>query len=167
MLGWQTGPPIGMEICSMGKITDWLSKVKLREAEDKSKAKIKSIFKLTKNKDDQKTNFMECNVDERISIMDRRIENESQEEVEGEQEVETQESEQGQSTESLSNQIKPEEPNPLACYLDKAIKENKEWATFDPKMWEEWSNRNIPPSSEYDDYIEKTSIKKPKLKLMP
>ncbi|MBW0565028.1 hypothetical protein O181_104743 [Austropuccinia psidii MF-1] len=76
---------------------------------------------------------MECNLDERLSIMDRGIENEPQEEVEGDQEVETQEPEQGPSTEALSNQIKPEEPKSLAWYLDKAIKENKEWATFDPK----------------------------------
>ncbi|MBW0524610.1 hypothetical protein O181_064325 [Austropuccinia psidii MF-1] len=101
MLGWQTGPPRGMELCSMQKMKYWFSK----------------------------------------------------EEVEGDQEVETQEPEQEPSTEALSNQIKPEEPKSLAWYLDKAIKENKEWATFDPKRWEEGKTRNLPPSSEYDDYI--------------
>ncbi|MBW0577932.1 hypothetical protein O181_117647 [Austropuccinia psidii MF-1] len=50
MLGWQTGPPRRMELCSMGKIKDWFSKVKLKEDEDKSKAKIKSVFKSTKKK---------------------------------------------------------------------------------------------------------------------
>ncbi|MBW0512009.1 hypothetical protein O181_051724 [Austropuccinia psidii MF-1] len=130
-------PYVRMELCSMGKIKDWFSKVKLKEAEDKSKSKIKSIFKSTKNKDYQKIKSMECNLDERLSIMDRGIENEPQEEVEGDQEVETQEPEQGPSTEALSNQIKSEEPKSLAWYLDKEIKENKEWATFDPQKWEE------------------------------
>ncbi|MBW0516367.1 hypothetical protein O181_056082 [Austropuccinia psidii MF-1] len=51
MLGWQTGPPRGMELCSIGKMKDFFSKVKLKEAEDKYKEKIKSIFKSTKNKD--------------------------------------------------------------------------------------------------------------------
>ncbi|MBW0549635.1 hypothetical protein O181_089350 [Austropuccinia psidii MF-1] len=37
MLGWQTGPPRGMELCSMGEIKDCFSKVKVKEAEDKSK----------------------------------------------------------------------------------------------------------------------------------
>ncbi|MBW0561810.1 hypothetical protein O181_101525 [Austropuccinia psidii MF-1] len=88
---------------------------------------------------------MECNLDERLSIMDRGIENESQEEVEGDKEVEERESEQGSMTEALSNKIKLEEPESLAWYLDKAIIENKEWATFDPKKWEEVMNRNLPP----------------------
>ncbi|MBW0582107.1 hypothetical protein O181_121822 [Austropuccinia psidii MF-1] len=167
MLGWQTGPPRGMELCSMGKIKDWFSKVKLKEAEDKSKEKIKSIFKSTKNKDYQKIKSMECNLDERLSIMDRGIENEPQEEVEGDQEVETQEPEQGPSTEALSNQIKSEEPKSLAWYLDKAIKENKEWATFDPKKWEEWINRNLPPSSEYEDYVKNKNPQVNNLSLSP
>ncbi|MBW0532180.1 hypothetical protein O181_071895 [Austropuccinia psidii MF-1] len=131
------------------------TEIKLREAEDKSKEKIKSIFKSTKNKDYQKIKSMECNLDERLSIMDRGLENEPQEEVEGDQEVETQEQEQGPSIEALSNQIKLTEPKSLAWYLDKAIKENKEWATFDPKKWEEWINRNLPPSSEYEEYVKK------------
>ncbi|MBW0525220.1 hypothetical protein O181_064935 [Austropuccinia psidii MF-1] len=93
-LGWQTGPPRGMELCSMGKINDWFSKVKFKEAEDKSKAKIKITFKSTKNKDYQKMKSIECNLDERLSIMDRGIENQPQEELEGDQEVETQKPEQ-------------------------------------------------------------------------
>ncbi|MBW0592551.1 hypothetical protein O181_132266 [Austropuccinia psidii MF-1] len=125
MLGWQTGPPRGME--------------RLKDAEYKSKAEMKIIFKSNQNKDYQKG-----------------IENEPQEEVERDQEVETQKPELVPSTESLSNQIKPEEPKSLALYLGKAIKENKEWTTFDPKKWEEWINRNLPPSSEYDDYVKKT-----------
>ncbi|MBW0580617.1 hypothetical protein O181_120332 [Austropuccinia psidii MF-1] len=32
MLGWQTIPPRGMELCSMGKIKDWFRKVKIKEA---------------------------------------------------------------------------------------------------------------------------------------
>ncbi|MBW0587236.1 hypothetical protein O181_126951 [Austropuccinia psidii MF-1] len=96
---------------------------------------------------------MECNLDERLSIMDRGIENESQEEVEGDQEVGTQEPEQGSSTKAIPNQIKSEEPKSLVWYLDKEINKNKEWATFDPKTWEEWINRNLPPSSEYEDYV--------------
>ncbi|MBW0570742.1 hypothetical protein O181_110457 [Austropuccinia psidii MF-1] len=99
--------------------------------------------------------------------MDRGIENEPQEEVEGDQEVETQEQEQGPSTEAQSNQIKPEEPKSLAWYLDKAIKENKEWATFDPKKWEEWINRNLPPSSGYDYYIKKKNPQVKNLRLSP
>ncbi|MBW0575427.1 hypothetical protein O181_115142 [Austropuccinia psidii MF-1] len=89
--------------------------------------------------------------------MDRGIENEPQEEVEGDQEVETKKPEQGPSTKALSNQIKPEEPKSLAWYLDKAINEKKEWATFDPKKWEKWINRNIPPSSEYKYYFNNKS----------
>ncbi|MBW0570912.1 hypothetical protein O181_110627 [Austropuccinia psidii MF-1] len=100
---------------------------------------------------------MGCNVDERLSRMDWGIDNESQEEVEGDQDIETQEPEQGPSTEALSSQITPEEPKSLAWYFEKAIKENKEWATFDPKTWEEWMNRNITPSAEYDDYIKKNT----------
>ncbi|MBW0587506.1 hypothetical protein O181_127221, partial [Austropuccinia psidii MF-1] len=99
--------------------------------------------------------------------MDRGIENEPQEEVEGDQEVETQEPEQGPSTEALSNQIKSEEPKSLAWYLDKAIKENKEWATFDPKKWEEWINRNLPPSSEYEDYVKNKNPQVNNLSLSP
>ncbi|MBW0543669.1 hypothetical protein O181_083384 [Austropuccinia psidii MF-1] len=95
MLGWKTGPPRGMELCSMGKIKNWFSKVKLKEAEDKSKVKIKSIFKSTKNKEYQKIKSMEGNLDEILSIMDRGIENEPQEEVEGDQEVETQKARKG------------------------------------------------------------------------
>ncbi|MBW0531042.1 hypothetical protein O181_070757 [Austropuccinia psidii MF-1] len=91
--------------------------------------------------------------------MHRGIENESQEEVEGDQEVEAQEPEQGLSTEALSNQIKSEEPKSLAWYLDKAIEENKEWATFDPKKLEEWINRTLPPSNKYDDYIKNKTLK--------
>ncbi|MBW0532537.1 hypothetical protein O181_072252 [Austropuccinia psidii MF-1] len=72
---------------------------------------------------------------------------EPQEEKEGDQEVETQKPEKRPSTEALSNQTKPEEPKSLAWYL------NKEWATFDSKTQEELTNRNLPPSSEYDDYI--------------
>ncbi|MBW0587129.1 hypothetical protein O181_126844, partial [Austropuccinia psidii MF-1] len=83
------------------------------------------------------------------------------------QEVETQEPEQGPSTEALSNQIKPEEPKSLAWYLDKAIKENKEWATFEPKNWEEWINRNLPPSSEYDDSIKDKNPQVNNLSLSP
>ncbi|MBW0512187.1 hypothetical protein O181_051902 [Austropuccinia psidii MF-1] len=74
ILGWQTGPPIGMELCSMGKIKDWFRKVRLKEVEDKSKAKIKRIFRLTKNKDYQKIKCMEFNADKILSIMDRGIE---------------------------------------------------------------------------------------------
>ncbi|MBW0585942.1 hypothetical protein O181_125657 [Austropuccinia psidii MF-1] len=110
---------------------------------------------------------MECNLDERLSIMDRGIENEPQEEVEGDQEVETQEPEQGPSTEALSNQIKPEEPKTLAWYLDKAIKANKEWATFDPQKWEEWINRNQSPSSEYEDYVKNKNPQVKNLSLSP
>ncbi|MBW0540471.1 hypothetical protein O181_080186 [Austropuccinia psidii MF-1] len=135
MLGWQTGQPRGMELCSIGKIKDCFSKVKLKEAENKSKEKIKRTFKSTKNKDYQKIKSMELNLGEGLSIMDSGIENEPQEEVEGDQKVETQNPEQVTSTEALSNQIKPEEPKSLAWYLDKAIKENKEWATFDPRKW--------------------------------
>ncbi|MBW0506453.1 hypothetical protein O181_046168 [Austropuccinia psidii MF-1] len=91
MLGWNTGPPRGMEIYSMGKIKDCFRKVKLKEAEDKSKAKIESIFKSTKNIDHQKINSVECNLDERLSIMDKGIENEPKEEVERDQEAEKQE----------------------------------------------------------------------------
>ncbi|MBW0575076.1 hypothetical protein O181_114791 [Austropuccinia psidii MF-1] len=167
MLGCKTGPPTGMELCSMGKIKDWFSKVKLKEAEDKSKSKIKSIFKSTKNKDYQKIKSMECSVDEILSIMDRGIDNKPQEELEGDQEVETQEPEKGPSTEALSNQIKPEEPKSLAWYLDKAIKENKEWATFDPKKWEEWINRNLPPSREYKDYVKNENTQVSNLSLSP
>ncbi|MBW0543349.1 hypothetical protein O181_083064 [Austropuccinia psidii MF-1] len=101
VLGWQKGPPRGMELCSMGKMKDWFSKVKLKEAEDKSKAKIKSIFKSTKNKDYQAIKSNQCNVDETLSIIDKGIENVPQEEVEGDQEVETQEPEQGHSPEAL------------------------------------------------------------------
>ncbi|MBW0572693.1 hypothetical protein O181_112408 [Austropuccinia psidii MF-1] len=98
--------------------------------------------------------------------MDWGIDNESQEEVEGNQDVETQEPEQGPSTEALSSQITQEEPKSLAWYFEKAIKENKEWAAFDPKKWKEWINRNIPPSTEYDDYIKKnTQVNN--LKLIP
>ncbi|MBW0572620.1 hypothetical protein O181_112335 [Austropuccinia psidii MF-1] len=86
--------------------------------------------------------------------MHRVIENKPQEEVKCYQEVE-----QGPSTEALSSQITPEEPKLLSWYLDNAIKENNEWDTFDPKKGEEWSNINLPPSSEYDDYIKKPSIK--------
>ncbi|MBW0490712.1 hypothetical protein O181_030427 [Austropuccinia psidii MF-1] len=106
MLGWQTQPLRGMEIFSMGKIEDWFSELKLTEDEDKSKAKIKSIFKTTKNKDYQKIKSMECNLDEGLSIMDRGIQNEPQEEVEGDQEVEKKKKEQGPSTEAQSSQIK-------------------------------------------------------------
>ncbi|MBW0554971.1 hypothetical protein O181_094686 [Austropuccinia psidii MF-1] len=120
-------------------------KLKFKEAEDKSKANIRRIYKSTQNKDYQKIKSMECNLDERFSIMGRGIETEYQEEVEGDQEVETQEQEQGLSTEALSNQIKPEELKSLAWYLDKEIKENKEWATFDHKTWEEWISRILPP----------------------
>ncbi|MBW0557979.1 hypothetical protein O181_097694 [Austropuccinia psidii MF-1] len=48
MLGWQTGPPRGIELCSMGKIKDWSSKVKSKESEDKSKAKNKKSFQINK-----------------------------------------------------------------------------------------------------------------------
>ncbi|MBW0562070.1 hypothetical protein O181_101785 [Austropuccinia psidii MF-1] len=136
MLGWPTGPLRRMELCLMGKIKDWFSKVKLKEDEDKSKPKIKNIFKSTKNKYYKKIIYIECNLDVRLSIMDRGIDNEPQEEVEGDQEVEAQKPEEGPSTEAISNQNKKEEPKSLAWYLDKAIKENKEWATFDPKKWE-------------------------------
>ncbi|MBW0538641.1 hypothetical protein O181_078356 [Austropuccinia psidii MF-1] len=91
--------------------------------------------------------------------MDRGKDNQSREEVEGDQEVETQDPEQGPSTEALSNQIKPEDARSLDWYLDKAIKENKKWATFDTKKWDEWINRNLPPSSEYDDYIKNKALK--------
>ncbi|MBW0557980.1 hypothetical protein O181_097695 [Austropuccinia psidii MF-1] len=99
--------------------------------------------------------------------MDRGIENEPQEEFEGNQEVETQEPEHGPSTESLSNQIKPEEPKSLAWYLDKEIKENKEWATFDPKRWEGCINMNLPPSSKYDDFIKNKNLQVNNLNLIP
>ncbi|MBW0573841.1 hypothetical protein O181_113556 [Austropuccinia psidii MF-1] len=85
--------------------------------------------------------------------MDGGIENEPQEELEGDQEVEIQESEHRRSTEALSNQMKLEQPKSLAWYLDKAIKENKGWATFDPKKRQEWINQNLPTSSEYEDYV--------------
>ncbi|MBW0551536.1 hypothetical protein O181_091251 [Austropuccinia psidii MF-1] len=88
--------------------------------------------------------------------MDRGMENEPQEEVEGNQEIETQDPEQRPFTEALSSQITPEEPKSLAWYLDKVIEENKEWDIFDPKRWEEWMKKDLPPSSEYDYYIEKT-----------
>ncbi|MBW0467818.1 hypothetical protein O181_007533 [Austropuccinia psidii MF-1] len=98
---------------------------------------------------------MECNLDEILYIMVRGIENEAQEEVEGDQEVETQDQEKEPSTGELLTQIKLEEPKSLAWYLDKEIKENKECATFDLRKWEEWNNRNLSPSSEYDYYIKK------------
>ncbi|MBW0565958.1 hypothetical protein O181_105673 [Austropuccinia psidii MF-1] len=50
MLWWKTGPPRVMELCSMTKKEDFLIKVRLKEAEDKSKAKIKSILKSTKKR---------------------------------------------------------------------------------------------------------------------
>ncbi|MBW0460676.1 hypothetical protein O181_000391 [Austropuccinia psidii MF-1] len=90
---------------------------------------------------------MECNVDARLSIMDEGIENAPQEEVEGDQEVETQEPEQEPSTEALSNQIKPEEPKSLAWYLDKAMEENKEWATFDPKKCKQLKPKSNEPEN--------------------
>ncbi|MBW0592977.1 hypothetical protein O181_132692 [Austropuccinia psidii MF-1] len=45
MLGWQTGPTRGMELCSIGKVKYWFRNVKLKEDEDESKSEIKSIFK--------------------------------------------------------------------------------------------------------------------------
>ncbi|MBW0484145.1 hypothetical protein O181_023860 [Austropuccinia psidii MF-1] len=113
-LGWKTGPSRGMELFPMGQMKDWFSKVILKECEDKSKSKIKTISKSTKNKDYQKMMSMECNLDKILSIMDRGIEKEPQEEVERDQAVERQELEEGPSTEALSRQIKPEEPNSLA-----------------------------------------------------
>ncbi|MBW0497772.1 hypothetical protein O181_037487 [Austropuccinia psidii MF-1] len=110
---------------------------------------------------------MECNLDERLSIMDKGIENEPQEEVERDQEVETQELKQGPSTEEKSSQITPEEGKSLAWNLEKALKENKEWATFDSKRWEEWINRNPPPSIEYDDYIKNKKPQANSLSLSP
>ncbi|MBW0485353.1 hypothetical protein O181_025068 [Austropuccinia psidii MF-1] len=98
--------------------------------------------------------------------MNRGIENEPQEEVEGYQEVETQDQEQGPSTEALSIQIKPDKPKSLAWYLDKAIKENKEWDIFDHKKWEEWINRALQLLSEYYYYIKKNHSSK-QLKLKP
>ncbi|MBW0553787.1 hypothetical protein O181_093502 [Austropuccinia psidii MF-1] len=91
---WQTGPPRGIELCSMGKRKDWFRKVKFKEAEDRSKAKIESIFKSAKNKYYQTIKSMGCNLDGKLSIMDSGIENEPQEEVEGDQEVEAQDQEQ-------------------------------------------------------------------------
>ncbi|MBW0541701.1 hypothetical protein O181_081416 [Austropuccinia psidii MF-1] len=99
--------------------------------------------------------------------MDRGIENEPQEEVEGDQEVETQEKEQGPSKEALSNQITPEELKSLAWYIDKEIKENKEYTTYDPKKWEKWINPNLPPLSEYDDYIKNQKHQVKNLSLSP
>ncbi|MBW0506547.1 hypothetical protein O181_046262 [Austropuccinia psidii MF-1] len=87
--------------------------------------------------------------------MNSGIDIEPQREVGGDQEVEKQEPGQGPSTEAPSNQIKSEEPNSLPLNLDKAIKENKEWPTFDPKRWDEWIKINLPPSSEYDSFIKK------------
>ncbi|MBW0534791.1 hypothetical protein O181_074506 [Austropuccinia psidii MF-1] len=49
MLEWQTGPPRGMELCSMGKIMYWFRKVKLKESEEKSKAQIKNASKKKKH----------------------------------------------------------------------------------------------------------------------
>ncbi|MBW0562006.1 hypothetical protein O181_101721 [Austropuccinia psidii MF-1] len=105
---------------------------------------------------------MECNLDEILSIIDRGIEHEPQEEVEGEQEPE-----QGLSTEELSSQLTPEETKSLAWYLDKEIKENREWATLDPKNWEEWVNRTQLPSSGYNDYIRNTNPQVNNLRLSP
>ncbi|MBW0530983.1 hypothetical protein O181_070698 [Austropuccinia psidii MF-1] len=73
--------------------------------------------------------------------MEREVEIESKEKVEGDQEVETQEPEHRPSIEALS--------------------------THDLKMWEEWIDRHLPPSSEHDDYIKNKNPQVNSLSLIP
>ncbi|MBW0523927.1 hypothetical protein O181_063642 [Austropuccinia psidii MF-1] len=58
-------------------------------------------FEETESKEKENIKSMEYNLDERLSIMDKGIENDYKEEVGGDQEVEKQEQEQGPSTEAL------------------------------------------------------------------
>ncbi|MBW0463274.1 hypothetical protein O181_002989 [Austropuccinia psidii MF-1] len=136
MLGWQTGPPRGMELCSMGIIEYFFVKEKSKRFKNKVILRSKGSFEF-KNKriSPDSKNLEDPHNDRRLSTIDEdRKDGEITEELQKWQILETQEPEQGPSLEIISNHLQDEqEKKKLSWYLEKAIKENKEWATSEPK----------------------------------
>ncbi|MBW0498020.1 hypothetical protein O181_037735 [Austropuccinia psidii MF-1] len=154
MLGWQTGPPRGMEIFSMGKIKEWFVKGKSKRFNNKSSSSKKGSFKLKKKRSDSDSkNFEDPDKDKILFTKDEKIEDgEIIEELEEGHILETQETEKGPSSGIISNQVQDEqEQKPLRWYFEKAIQQNEEWATSDPKECSEWVKKALPPSSEYEE----------------
>ncbi|MBW0499968.1 hypothetical protein O181_039683 [Austropuccinia psidii MF-1] len=113
ILGWQTGPSVGMELFSMGKI---------KEIQNKSSSSEKGSFKFKRKRGDSDSkNLEDPDKDRILSTNNEDMEDgEIIEELEDGQILEMQEPEQGQSSEVIKNLVQNEqEQKPLRWYLEK------------------------------------------------